>query len=203
MEVTMGHHYAGDDLVVRKIRVGDMENNTYLLECPETHQALLIDGCFEADKILSGCGGADVVAIVQTHGHADHVQALPELRDKLGVPVLAHPGDAYPVALDDELKDGRELSFGNASATVLHTPGHTPGSICLLSGRHLVSGDTLFPGGPGNTQGDARLFAQIIDAIETKLFTLPEDTAVYPGHGDDTTIGAEKPRLQEWKDRGW
>lgn len=199
----MSHHYAGDDLVVRKIRVGDMENNTYVLECPETHDALLIDGCFEAETILSGCEGVNVIAIVQTHGHPDHVQALPELRDKLGVPVLAHPGDEYPVPVDDEVVDGRELSFGNASTTVLHTPGHTPGSICLLSGKHLVSGDTLFPGGPGNTQGNAKLFAQIIDAIETKLFALPDDTAVYPGHGDDTTIGAERPRLQEWKDRGW
>ena len=199
----MSHHYEGSDLIVRKIEVGNMENNVYILECPETHQALLVDGCFEAGKILSGAEGAEVVAIVQTHGHADHVQALPELREKLGVPVAAHPDDEYPVPIDRELADGDDISFGERSAKVLHTPGHTPGGICLLVGGHLVSGDTLFPGGPGNTWGDAAAFAQIIGAIESKLFVLPAETPVYPGHGKDTTIGAERPQLQQWKERGW
>ncbi len=199
----MAHHYEGDDLIVRKIEVGPMENNTYVLECPETHEALLIDACFEADKILAGAEGAEVVAIVQTHGHADHVQVLPELKERLDVPVAAHPGDDYPVPIDRELSDGDALSFGNREAAVLHTPGHTPGGVCLLSGRHLVSGDTLFPGGPGNTDGDAQRFRQIITAVRDKLFTLPDDTAVYPGHGADTTIGTERPSLQEWIDRGW
>jgi len=140
---------------------------------------------------------------VQTHGHFDHVQALAELKDKLAVPVAAHAGDDYPVAIERELSDGDTLSFGNRSATVLHTPGHTEGGVCLLTGRHLVSGDTLFPGGPGNTEEDAERFAQIIESIQTKLFTLPDDTAVYPGHGKDTTIGDERPHLQEWIDRGW
>jgi len=199
----VSHHYEGSDLIVRKIEVGNMENNVYILECPETHQALLVDGCFEAGKILSGAEGAEVVAIVQTHGHADHVQALPELREKLGVPVAAHPDDEYPVPIDRELADGDDISFGERSAKVLHTPGHTPGGICLLVGGHLVSGDTLFPGGPGNTWGDAAAFAQIIGAIESKLFVLPAETPVYPGHGKDTTIGAERPQLQQWKERGW
>jgi glyoxylase-like metal-dependent hydrolase (beta-lactamase superfamily II) len=197
------HHYQGDDLVVRKLRVGDMENNTYVLECPETHEALLIDGCFEPDKILQGCAGANVVAIVQTHGHGDHVQALRELKQRLDVPVIAHAGESYPVPIDRELSDGDDIGFGARSAKVIHTPGHTDGGVCLLAGRHLVSGDTLFPGGPGNTWGDPRRFEQIIDAIRTKLFVLADDTVVYPGHGADTTIGAEKPHLQEWIDRGW
>ena len=200
----MGHHYEGDDLIVRKIRVGDMENNTYVLECPATHDALLVDGCFEADVILKGSEGAHLVGIVQTHGHYDHVEALPALKDELGVPVYAHPAESYPVPVDVELSDGDTISFGkDHEAVVLHTPGHTPGGVCLLTGVHLVSGDTLFPGGPGNTWEDAKLFAQIIDSIESKLFTLPGDTRVYPGHGDDTTIGAEKPHLEEWKERGW
>ena len=199
----MSHHYEGDDLIVRKIEVGPMENNTYVLECPETHEALLVDGCFEPEQIAEGAGGADIVSIVQTHGHFDHVQALGELKDKLGVPVAAHPGDDYPVAVDRELSDGDTIPFGNRSAVVLHTPGHTPGGICLLVGRHLISGDTLFPGGPGNTDEDKQRFAQIIEAIKDKLFVLPDDTIVYPGHGADTTIGAEKPHLQEWVDRGW
>ena len=180
-----------------------MENNVYVLECPETHDALLIDGCFEADKIIEGCDGSTVVAIVQTHGHFDHVQALGELKERLGVPVMAHPGEDYPVAIDQDLADGDTIAFGKREAAVLHTPGHTPGGVCLLAGKHLISGDTLFPGGPGNTWENKENFARIIDAIETKLFVLPDDTAVYPGHGKDTTIGTEKPHLQEWKDRGW
>lgn len=199
----MAHHYEADDLIVRKIRVGDMENNTYILECPETHEALLVDGCFEPDKILERAAGASIVGIVQTHGHFDHVQALPELTEKLSVPVHAHPGDDYPVPVDAQLSDGDVIRFGNRDVKVLYTPGHTPGGVCLSSGRHLVSGDTLFPGGPGNTWGNADAFARIIDSIEQKLFTLPDETVVYPGHGDDTTIGTEKPHLQEWKDRGW
>lgn len=200
----MGHHYEGDDLIVRKIRVGDMENNTYVLECPVTHDALLVDGCFEPDVILAGSEGAHVVGIVQTHGHYDHVEALPALKDELDVPVYAHPAESYPVPVDVELSDGDTISFGkNHEVVVLHTPGHTPGGVCLLTGDHLVSGDTLFPGGPGNTWEDAKLFAQIIDSIESKLFSLPDETRVYPGHGDDTTIGAEKPHLEEWKERGW
>ncbi len=200
----MSHHYEGDDLIVRKIRVGDMENNTYVLECPATHDALLVDGCFEADVILAGSEGAHIVGIVQTHGHYDHVDALPSLKKELDVPVYAHPAESYPVPVDVELSDGDTIPFGkDHEIRVLHTPGHTPGGVCLLIGDHLVSGDTLFPGGPGNTWEDDKLFAQIIDSIETKLFTLPDETRVYPGHGDDTTIGAERPHLEEWKERGW
>lgn len=200
----MSHHYEGDDMIVRKIEVGTMENNVYILECPHTHDALLIDACFEPDQIMRGAEGAQIVAILQTHGHMDHVQALPDLKERLGVPVHAHPGDEYPIAIDHELSDGDEIPFGNDHVVkVIHTPGHTPGGVCFLTGKHLVSGDTLFPGGPGNTWGNKENFELIVDNIERKLFTLPDDTFVYPGHGKDTTIGAEKPQLQEWKDRGW
>lgn len=199
----MTHHYEADDLFVRKLRVGNMENNVYVLECPVTHDALLIDGCFEADAIVDGCAGANVKAIVQTHGHMDHVQALAELKERFGVPVAAHPGETYPVAIDRELNDGDRIDFGECTAEVLFSPGHSPGSICLLAGKHLVSGDTLFPGGPGNTWGDPGAFDTIITSVRDKLFELPDDTIVYPGHGNDTTIGDEKPHLQEWIDRGW
>ena len=199
----MTHHYEGDDLIVRKIEVGTMENNVYVLECPETHEALIVDGCFEPEKIIAAADGAKVVGIVQTHGHMDHVQALPALRDHYGVPVYAHEGDDYPVPIDDQIADGQTIRFGRREASVLHTPGHTPGGVCYLVGEHLISGDTLFPGGPGNTWGDKDAFAQIIESVEKKLFTLPDQTRVYPGHGKDTTIGAEKPHLQEWIERGW
>jgi glyoxylase-like metal-dependent hydrolase (beta-lactamase superfamily II) len=162
-----------------------------------------VDGCFEPDKILAATEGAAVVGIVQTHGHQDHVQALPALKKSLGVPVHAHPGDDYPIPIDNELSDGDVIAFGNREARVIHTPGHTPGGTCFLVGDHLISGDTLFPGGPGNTWGNKDAFAQITDSIESKLFVLSENTRVYPGHGADTTIGTEKPHLQEWKDRGW
>jgi glyoxylase-like metal-dependent hydrolase (beta-lactamase superfamily II) len=199
----VAHHYEGDDLIVRKIEVGTMENNVYVLECPETHEALVVDGCFEPDKIIAGTDGAAVVGIVQTHGHQDHVQALPTLKESLDVPVHAHPGDDYPISIDNQLSDGDVLAFGNRETKVIHTPGHTPGGTCFLVGEHLISGDTLFPGGPGNTWGDKDAFAQIVDSIESKLFVLPDSTRVYPGHGADTTIGTERPHLQEWKDRGW
>ena len=199
----MSHHFEGDDLIVRKIEVGTMENNVYVLECPETHDAFIVDGCFEPDKILDAAEGANVVGIIQTHGHMDHVQALPDLKERLGVPVHAHEGDDYPIEIDVRLNDGDELKLGNKTVTVLHTPGHTPGGTCFLVGSHLISGDTLFPGGPGNTWGNKEAFAQIISSIETKLFVLPDETKVYPGHGADTTIGAERPHLQEWTERGW
>jgi glyoxylase-like metal-dependent hydrolase (beta-lactamase superfamily II) len=199
----VAHHYEGDDLIVRKIRVGAMGNNSYVLECPRTHDALLVDACFDAAKILEGARGAEIVAIVETHGHADHIGALAELEQRLGVDVMAHGGDRYPVHLDRRLCDGDVIAFGDRAVTVLHTPGHTPGSICLLAGRHLVAGDTLFPGGPGNTGNDERRFAEIMDSLHSKLFVLPDDTAVYPGHGDDTTIGNERPHLEEWRRRGW
>ncbi|MEA2447009.1 MAG: hypothetical protein QOK47_646 [Actinomycetota bacterium] len=199
----MAHHYEGDDLILRKIRVGDFENNVYVLEDPATHDALLIDGCFEADKILAEAEGANIVGIVQTHGHMDHVQALEELKKRLDVPVYAHEGEDYPIPIDVSLRHGQTVPFGTKEVRVLHTPGHTAGGVCLLVGKHLISGDTLFPGGPGNTRKDATAFRTIIGSIRDELFVLPDDTAVYPGHGDDTTIGTEKPHLQEWIDRGW
>lgn len=199
----MGHHYEGDDLIVRKIEVGNLENNTYIVECPETHDAFIVDGCFEPEKIMAGAQGTNLLGILQTHGHFDHVQALAELKENLGLRVHAHAGDDYPVEVDEELSDGDTIKLGNRVIDVLHTPGHTPGGICFRIGAHLISGDTLFPGGPGNTWGNRENFERIIASIRDKLFVLPDDTRVYPGHGADTTIGAEKPHLQEWIDRGW
>jgi len=197
------HHYEGQDLIVRKIRVGSMENNSYVLEDPSTHDALFVDACFEPETLEAACDGANIVAIVQTHGHFDHVQALAELKVRLGVPVLAYPGEEYPVTIDRFLQDEEIIPFGSKEARVLHTPGHTPGGICLSVGHHLISGDTLFPGGPGNTWGDSEAFRSITASLGDKLFVLPDATRVYPGHGDDTTIGAEKPHLDEWIERGW
>lgn len=180
-----------------------MENNSYVLEDPETHAALFIDACFEPDTLAQACDDVNVVAIVQTHAHFDHVQALAEMKLRLGVPVLAYAGEDYPVTIDHFLQDEEMIPFGSKEARVLHTPGHTPSGICLSVGKHLISGDTLFPGGPGNTWGDPVAFEAIITSIKDKIFALPDDVRVYPGHGDDTTIGAERPHLEEWIERGW
>lgn len=199
----MAHHYEGDDLIVRKLQIGPLDNNVYVLECPSTHESVVVDASQDAGAIAEAAEGTTVRTVLMTHGDADHVDALVDLTERLEAPLLAHPGDRYPVAVDRSLEDGDRVSFGDCSGVVLHTPGHTPGSICFHVGRHLIAGDTLFPGGPGNTNDDSERFDQIITAIGDKLFTLPDDVAVYPGHGDDTTIGAEKPHLQEWKERGW
>ncbi len=191
---------------IAKISVGSMDNNVYLLKVGG--DALLIDGSNEADTILAELGDARLTTIVQTHGHYDHVQALDELVRETGASVLVHPADREMIPVsNDTLDEGGDVGVGPVRLEVLHTPGHTPGSISLVlregDQTHLFSGDTLFPGGPGNTFGDGAAFDRIMDSLEEKLFVLPDDTPVYPGHGADTTIGTERPDLGEWRARGW
>ncbi|HVM21344.1 MAG TPA: MBL fold metallo-hydrolase [Egibacteraceae bacterium] len=196
----------GATVEVRKFSVGPMDNNVYVLRDTASDEALLIDAANDADRILSEVDGLAVKAIVTTHGHGDHWQALDAVAEATGAPVWLNPGDApmVPRRADHPAGDGEEIRFGGATVRLIHTPGHTPGSTCvLLAGTHLFTGDTLFPGGPGNTFGDAEAFAQIMDSLEQRLFTLPDETWVYPGHGDDTTIGAERPSIPEWRSRGW
>jgi glyoxylase-like metal-dependent hydrolase (beta-lactamase superfamily II) len=147
----------------------------------------------------------EVECIVLTHGDADHIDALEDLKAIFPVPAGIHPADADRLSVppDFAIHDGDEIPVGTLRLRVLHTPGHTPGSICLHAPGVLISGDTLFPGGPGATRGDKDRFAQIIIAIREKLFVLPDDTAVLPGHGNPTTIGVEKPSLDEWVARGY
>jgi glyoxylase-like metal-dependent hydrolase (beta-lactamase superfamily II) len=190
---------------VTKLSVGSMDNNVYLLAVGD--QAAYVDGgSSEARYVLAQLAGKTLNAILQTHGHGDHVQALKEVVETTKAPVLAHPADRLPVpavALQDEAL----VELTSVRLKVLHTPGHTPGSICFLlqdaGESHLFAGDTLFPGGPGNTQGNAKAFETIMRSLDEKLFVLPDDTHVYPGHGDDTTIGNERPNLEEWRARGW
>lgn len=191
---------------VVKLSVGPMDNNIYFISVgPE---AILIDGSNEADAILSELGDRGLVAVLQTHGHGDHIVALAEIVEKTGAPVYSHPGDQdrMPVPTQ-ELNEGDAHSVDGVTLRVLHTPGHTPGSVCFLleSGgeTHLFAGDTLFPGGPGNTFGSADDFKTIMSSLDAKLFTLPDDTHVYPGHGSDTTIGTERGSVEEWRARGW
>ncbi|MBA2529610.1 MAG: MBL fold metallo-hydrolase [Euzebyales bacterium] len=191
---------------IRKLSVGPMDNNAYVLVDTGSGAALLIDAADEADRLLAEVEGLDLTAIVTTHGHRDHWQALGPLADATGAPVWLHPDDAsmVPRTADHGVADGEVLRFGAGSVRLFHTPGHTPGSTVLLLGdNHLFTGDTLFPGGPGRTTSSAE-FRQIMDSIERRIFDpLTDDTWVYPGHGDDTTLGAERPHLGQWRERGW
>jgi glyoxylase-like metal-dependent hydrolase (beta-lactamase superfamily II) len=197
-------------LLVRKLSVEAMDNNVYVVCCRRTGAALLIDLAARPERLREAVGDADLVAAVQTHGHWDHIRAWEDLARDPGVAVWGHPGDAdlFPVPLDRALSHGEVLEVGDLEVEVLHVPGHTDGSLLFLvrgeARLHLFSGDTLFPGGPGNTWGDRERFERIMDGLEREVFDrLPDDTWVYPGHGDDTTVGAERPNLGTWRARGW
>ena len=189
---------------VRQAEVGNYENNVYVLVDPATKASLLIDTPFEQDRILELVEGTDVKGIVFTHADPDHLGAFEAVTRAIDAPVMIHSAEAssLPKRPDRELAEGDTIQFGDSSALVIHTPGHTAGSICLLTDGTLISGDTLFPGGPGNTRRPGGDFNLIMSGIRDKLFVLPDDTVVYPGHGSSTTIGTEKPHLDEWMSFG-
>jgi glyoxylase-like metal-dependent hydrolase (beta-lactamase superfamily II) len=198
-------------LIVTKIAVGPMDNNAYLLRCRATGEELLVDAANEPDRLLDLTDTDRLASMVTTHRHPDHWQALEKVVGATGVTTYAHPLDApeLPVTTDVLVEHGDEVRVGEVRLTVTHLRGHTPGSIALCyddpQGRpHLFTGDSLFPGGPGNTQGDAARFTSLMDDLEERVFgVLPDETWVYPGHGGDTTLGAERPHLGEWRERGW
>jgi glyoxylase-like metal-dependent hydrolase (beta-lactamase superfamily II) len=182
-----------------------MDNNVFVIRCTETGDAVLIDAANEHERLLELCEVLGVRRVIETHGHWDHIQAVPAVRDAgYDVGVTAADAGMLP-SYDDILEDDSVLEIGRLRISTIATPGHTPGSMCFqLEGTPLLfSGDTLFPGGPGNTSFEGGDFPTIIEAIDTRLFTRPADTIVLPGHGNWTTIGAERPHLQEWVDRGW
>jgi glyoxylase-like metal-dependent hydrolase (beta-lactamase superfamily II) len=198
------------DLVLRKRSVSEMHNNVYLIGCARTGQALLVDAADDAPLIRALADGFDPVALVQTHGHWDHVRAWQALQEDPGLEIWGHAGDLdlYPHRPDRLLEDGQELAIGTLTVEVLHVPGHTPGSLLFSvhggSSHWLVTGDTLFPGGPGNTFGDAAAHERIMDGLERRVFARYDDeTRVLPGHGDMTLLGVERPNLAEWRERGW
>jgi glyoxylase-like metal-dependent hydrolase (beta-lactamase superfamily II) len=200
-----------DGLTITKVAVGPMENNAYLLRDRATGHALLIDAANEADRLLSLVGDAPLGFVVTTHRHPDHWQALAEVVRSTGARTVAHSADAegLPVRVDDAVEHGDTVVVGDSVLEVLHLRGHTPGSIALLhrdpAGHgHLFTGDSLFPGGPGNTEKDPERFAALMDDLEARVFgELPDDTWVYPGHGNDTTLGTERPSVSGWRARGW
>lgn len=198
-------------LRITKVATPPFENNCYLLRCTATGDTLLVDAAGDAPRLLELVGDGRLVGVVETHGHWDHVQALAEVKAATGAPILAHAADAadLPVPPDRLLADGDEVRVGEVVLRVVHLEGHTPGSVALLyaadpTAPHLWSGDSLFPGGPGNTDKDPERFGRLLDDLERKVFgPLPDATWVYPGHGKDTTLGAERPSLPEWGARGW
>jgi len=189
----MGREVTDNGLILRILPLGIYQVNSYLLICKDTKEAVLVDPGEAAAEILKAGAGFSIKFILITHGHFDHVQALSQVKKTLKVPVAAHPLDQsrIPVPIDYPLAEGDNLSFGKLKGRVFHTPGHTPGSICLLVNKTLIAGDTLFPGGPGKT-GSPDAFQQIVRGIEEKIYTLTDDTVVYPGHGQETTIGQSR-----------
>lgn len=195
-------------ILIRRFRTGELENNSYVVASKATGDAVLIDASFEPEVQLAQCADVEVSAILSTHGHFDHVMAAMEVRDALDVPFRLHPldqrADICELPVDEDLVDGQHVRVGEVAIEVIHTPGHTPGSVTFRVGPHLITGDALFPGGPGATRWDYSSFDDAIASIRDRLFVLDDEVGVYPGHGDAmTTVGAERPSLPEWISRGW
>ncbi len=199
------------ELMITKVAVGPMDNNAYLLRCRRTDEQVLIDAANEAQTLLRLIGDGGLERIVTTHRHQDHWQALAEVVARTSATTVAGRYDAegIDVPTDELVDEGATIPVGQCTLKVIHLVGHTPGSIALLyddpaGAPHLFTGDSLFPGGVGNTQGDAERFTSLINDVEAKLFNeLPDETWVYPGHGSDTTLGKERPNVPEWRARGW
>jgi glyoxylase-like metal-dependent hydrolase (beta-lactamase superfamily II) len=202
-----------DALTITKVSVGPMDNNAYLLVCKATNEALLVDAANEPDRLAdlvgSGESRPELNHLVTTHRHPDHWQALGAVAGMFQTRQIAHPLDAteLPIPMDQLVEHGDTIRFGRIELEVVHLRGHTPGSIALVyrgaDRPHIFTGDSLFPGGPGKTAGPAE-FGSLMDDLEERVFgQLPDETWVYPGHGDDTTLGAERPSIPEWRARGW
>jgi glyoxylase-like metal-dependent hydrolase (beta-lactamase superfamily II) len=198
-------HMSDTGWEIHKVVVGPMANNVFVLRCTATGDAVLLDAANEHERLLELCRALGVRSVLETHGHWDHIQAVPELRDAgYDVHVTAEDAGMLP-SYDQVLEDDSIVEVGRLKLRTIFTPGHTPGSMCfLLEGAPILfSGDTLFPGGPGATHFPGGDFPTIIESVQNKLLTLPDTTHVLPGHGDDTTIGVERPHLPDWIERGY
>jgi glyoxylase-like metal-dependent hydrolase (beta-lactamase superfamily II) len=195
-------------LTITKVAVGPMDNNAYLLRCTQTGAALLIDAANDAETLLALTADVPLATVVTTHRHRDHYQALAAVVAKTGARTVAHPLDApeLPVLVTHLVQHDDVVSVGAVDLRVIHLRGHTPGSIALhydADGGHVFTGDSLFPGGPGRTT-DPENFTRLMDDLEERIFgVLPDSTWFYPGHGKDSTLGAERPSIPEWRARGW
>lgn len=187
---------------LERLELGPFGTNAYIVDYPSTQESVLVDAPAEPEVIINKLGSATLKYILLTHNHIDHIGALVQLRAELEVPLAAHSADASNLAPPPEilLNDGDVIRLGELKFTVLHTPGHTPGSLCFNVGPYLISGDTIFPGGPGKT-GSPDDFRQIIKSITEKIFVLPDDTQIYPGHGDPTVVKKEKDEFAVFASR--
>jgi glyoxylase-like metal-dependent hydrolase (beta-lactamase superfamily II) len=198
------------DLTITKLSVGPMDNNAYLLRCQRTDEQLLIDAAAEPDRLLGMVGHDGLAQVVTTHRHQDHWQALAAVVDVTAAETVAGADDAeaIPVPTTRPVRHGDTVTVGECRLEVIHLVGHTPGSIALLyddpaGPPHLFTGDSLFPGGVGKTRSKQD-FTTLLDEVSTKVFDrLPDETWFYPGHGDDSDLGRERPHLAEWRERGW
>lgn len=200
-------HYSDHNLEVHRVVVGSYDNNVFVVRCKHTGDAVLIDAANEHEMLLDMCRRLGVRRVLETHGHHDHIGAVPAMREA-GYEVAVTTADApmlKDVGYDVFIEDGEIIEVGRLRLEAIHNPGHTPGSVSfkVIDAPLLFSGDTLFPGGPGATHFPGGDFATIIESIDTRLFTFPADTHVLPGHGVDTTIATERPHLKEWIARGW
>ncbi len=198
-------HYSDTSVEITRIVVGPVDNNVFVVRCRATGDSVLIDAANEHERLLELCRTLNVRRVLETHGHWDHIQAVTQVRDA-GYRVGVTAADAAMLpSYDDVLVDDDVIEVGRIRLRTIATPGHTPGSMCFRVEETpvLLSGDTLFPGGPGATKFEGGDFSTIIDSIDRKLFTLPANTIVMPGHGFDTTIATEQPQLNEWVTRGW
>ena len=199
-------HFETSDVRIDKIVVGPFENNSFVVRCKRRGAAVLVDAANEHELLVPLCRAVGVRTVLTTHGHWDHIQAVIAARDA-GLDVGIAAGDADMMdAYDFVIQDDTVIEIGDLRLRTIHNPGHTPGSTSFLLEGHpvLFTGDTLFPGGPGNTNAHKQAsFDTIIESIDRRLFTLPPDTLVMPGHGLDTTVGTERPHLDEWISRGW
>jgi glyoxylase-like metal-dependent hydrolase (beta-lactamase superfamily II) len=198
-------HFEDTDVRIDKLVVGPFENNVFVVRSKGTGEAVIIDAANEHELLLEVSRATGVNRVLTTHGHWDHIQAVTAMRDAgIDVGIAAADAEMLP-AYDFVIGDDEVIEVGDLRLRTIHNPGHTPGSTSfLLEGKPvLFTGDTLFPGGPGNTKTAEGDFPLIIESIDRRLFTLPADLLVFPGHGLDTTVGTERPHLQEWSDRGW
>jgi glyoxylase-like metal-dependent hydrolase (beta-lactamase superfamily II) len=198
-------------LTISKVAVSEMANNAYLLRCTATGEGLLVDAAAEPGVLRALVADTELRTVVTTHGHWDHHRALPDVVAETGAQTVAHRADAadLPVAVDRTVEHGDTVTVGEQTLEVVHLRGHTPGSIALVwrgpgeAGTHVFTGDSLFPGGPGRTTNPTD-FTSLMDDLEEKVFgRLPDETWFYPGHGDDSVLGSERPSLGEWRERGW